>query len=603
MPGRGNNLEGNIQLNAIRVPERQGEPKAKSRSTTKAGPSRQSPNVPTLTNNQRNIIEQIKEKYKLTSKNPTFIQDIKSYATNKNGINNSQKSNIITKALKVHLNYKDWRYINLVDTINNKLKNPNKTFYENFKNIYFTNNNKVFKTKMILNALDINKNEKSKPFSSILKLKNNSRVRNFNPVLRTFVTNKRLSELNDNSRKRILENNSLRTKRENNPFYFNAINIKDDRNILFFLQLIYDDIVHDGQINKSNNETFKNMILEKFIMFKNDENNKENKKYMSALLDKIVKNKTKTRVNTNAKNNINRELNQNDTFKIVKPMGLHFSTQNSQNLNFKKYLVKYKNGKRGMYQGFDVVYNSNTSTTPIIKMMYSLFLKPKKEKNPQGSRPIASSSISYATYLDPGFHKRNHKNGSILIHSLTKNKSTLIKINDKNPTYVIYYFDDNDNLIGETQIGAYFQSGKYYIKLNNKTILIQSKNRAESPINKFLGDFMLILTSLRSSYKARAYATHDKSAALMYIFMCKMKDVKPRLIFSRQEGSQGGQKDILFFKGFGDILINPTNNGMYQARRRILTRKPTKTSNMSGPQKRERAYYSATNSNNKSFHY
>lgn len=556
---------------------------------TGAGTSRNG--RPSVNNKQRELNNLLERHLTQKRRNtPKWYQDIEA----KYGNTNLQK---IIDAIKVHEKYGDWRYINIVEKIKKYISNPsnsqnNREFIKNYKNMLVVNNSIDVKIKLILNDLKINKKNKPKiPFETnvLLNKPNDKSLRNINPVLRTYVTNEKLLK-NNNLRNKILQTKILKTTKAKKKFQgFININICD-KNIKDFLQLIRDDMVHDIQINKGNDTKFKEIILTKFIKFESN----ENKKYISSLLDnQIDKNKSKPNVNKETRKKIIKELNNKDTFKFEKPKGSPFNRQ----INLKKYLKKYINGTRKMYQGFDVVYNSNTSTTPIINMMYSIFLKPKKEQESQGSRPIASSSISYATYLDPGYYKRNHKNGSILIQSISENKNTLLKINDKTPTYIINYYKDNE-IIGKTTIEAFFQSGNYYIKLNNKTILIQSKNKANSPINKFLGDFIVILTSLRSSHKSRAYATQDKSAALMYIFMSKMMKSKTRLIFSRWEGSQPDEKDILYFKGFNDILSNPKNKGMYPGGRRPFSFRQKNTRKMSGPEKRERAYYSATNSNN-----
>ena len=459
----------------------------------------------------------------------------------------------INAAKQIHKIYGDWRYYELVKKIKpiieefpkykshkkffnlkNKLENITKIKINqgafNFLNSKYPLTNKI---KFILSYYDLTKAIPNKPIN-INKI-NNYKKRSYRTI------NKVILQQNINNpgiKNKLPPNNHIGID------HF-VINLNSDETKQFLQHMIY-DMAHDKLLDKYTDK--KGSVINIFKIFI---------KNYDLLREPDMFNDLKFNISSGTANaNSDREsiskikTNSKDVIVLSKPAGIPFNTYSKLKYKLKKY--KFSNNKL-RYRSFDIIYDSDTKSGVIKNFIESLFLN-ELEPN-KNRRVVASSWVSCVTKLNAGNKKRPLENLPYYYNSISQNRTCVLKTDNSEFSVKINYPTRNFVKNPHTKIYIKKLNDRYVVYLNDELIPIESKSAAAKkniPLSKFLGDFLMICKSLsrHGSKKPLAFATQDRRAALIYLFLCKTMKQKPLLIFARKTRLI----DELYLRGFDDIF-------------------------------------------------
>ena len=351
-----------------------------------------------------------------------------------------------------------------------------------------------------------------------------------------------------------------------------------------FKKLLIMDVIHDNKSGNLNVSKLSN-VLSSFGFINNNIENLQVINKNGIYKKNIVNTIAKLKVQDIFKNSI----------KIKIPKLQPHPTRNGKNLI--RYKLTTNNGSiKKFYKTFNVLLDSNTNST-INKFVRSLYLT-------KNNRKIASHILCPAQLLDPGIYKSPLNPLGTLIAKLEKLNSPNVVILNSKRLKVELSFDEGKegnktriNLeIDFDSVSRIFQIKK--IKNNTETLIktTSAKNAKNSNtrVSKFLGDFMMILkviSDTKKNNKPIAFGTIDNNAVLIYKFLCDVVEVKPRIFFTRAEGSY----NELYIYGMDDIISKECEKTSKNDRKK---RKRTSIINSNNKIKRGNNNVNASNSNN-----
>ena len=480
----------------------------------------------------------------------------------------------------------------------------NRTAFLNSIKILLNEKNEIKIKNNILNSISslkravknrVNKDTEITPSTFITHLLGNN-VKKYN--------NKQLETLYNRTRKNNIPQNKIRGRKFEIEF--------DEKQEAKFFKYMLADIIHDsnGHYKQSKLKDIRNGI--KNILFSTDKYNKSTSNIdISTIFGKekrvILKQGkhedqySKSLVNNVASKTMTQKI-ENNSIKITR--GADAPTINRNGKNLVRYKVLGNDGKlERYYKQFNVILNSNKDS--VFKNFIHSLLRTNK------NRKIGSFLICPALLLNSGVHKTSVSPVQV-VRTLLNGQNisrNIYEINSKRMNIVLKFpggkTDSNGKPMGKTcrlQILFDPQSKQYKVRINEKIdmpIMTQAasaaSNKAEDKLAKFLGDFMIILKVIiesKSKNKPIAFATFDNMAALIYLFMCDVVGVKPRLFFTNM---RGGER-TLYIHGMNDIISNQCSLTTSEAR----AKRKRITAYLNKSKQNNTTYASNSNNNNNS---
>ena len=420
-----------------------------------------------------------------------------------------------------------------------------------------------------------NKTTQSKVILSLLKQLSDKRVKRdtelTNSTMITHLLGNDIKRHKPENLKRVA--NQIRRNNGSNKqvgklftFEFNATQETE------FFNYMLADITHDGGYYTV--EQLKEIRKEiKKILFKANENNN------TINISKIFKNDpnltiskgvrtaqyAKKKVDNAARATLKNFLSNNNTI-IIKS---HSDIKRNG-----KDLVRYKIGNKRYYKKFNVILNANQSDV-FKKFLQSLYYK--------NNRKIGTFVVCPAQTVNSGFFKTSLEPVRTMIAKIMNNNfRDLSEFNSKRMN-VVLKFPNNKKFSLELRFNAITR--KYEVSINgqNPFSYTTAKNSAAGnpriKLQKFLGDFMMILkVIIETGDKKRpvAFATTDNMAALIYVFMCRVHNVKPRLFFTTYKKLEKSMAEqTLYIYGMNDIISKQCQR-VSKTDRATRKRKPSK---------------------------
>ena len=363
-----------------------------------------------------------------------------------------------------------------------------------------------------------------------------------------------------------------------------------------FFKYMLADIIHDSERHYSQTELNKLRNDIKNILIDTNTPNSSNI-YISTIFGNGIRltlvkgqNKkgkySKTLVNEAVSKTLIGKI-ENNSIKITRSSSIPIN-RNGKNL------VRYKILNKKYYKQFNVILNSNKDS--VFKNFIHSLLRSNK------NRKIGSFLICPSLLINSGVHKTSVQPVEVLKSIINdENIKNIYKFNSKRMNVLLKFPSGNCRL----QLLFDPRLKKYYVEINEKThIYTTTKAKAAASsdpkvkLAKFLGDFMIILkviTESKSKNKPISFATFDNMAALMYLFMCDVAGVKPRLFFTKMtEGER-----TLYIHGMNDIISNQCSLTTRNARaNRIRTTEYLNNSKQNNTTYASNASNSNSNNNN-----